>query len=95
MQTMTELGADAETPVRCVNAIVSAEPRAEQAGWSSLRGWDPYVKLQGETHSRLKLWKARSRLYRRRFLRPNTHFSAFYEIYKILIPSHRSDLKTC
>ena len=35
------------------------------------------MKLQGETHSRLKLWKARSRLYRRRFLQPNTHFAAF------------------
>ena len=29
----------------------------------------------------IKLWRARSLLYRRRFLRPNTHFSAFFEIY--------------
>ena len=57
------------------------------------RGWDPYVKLQGETHSPLKLWKARSRLYRRRFLQPNTNFSAFFEIYRIRIPSHRWKLK--
>ena len=29
-------------------------------------------------------WKyARSRLYQRRFLRPNTHFAAFFEIYKM------------
>ena len=33
----------------------------------------------------------RSRLYRRRFLRPNTHFSAFFKIYKIDIPLHRSE----
>ena len=41
----------------------------------------------------VKLQKARSRLYRSRFLQPNTHFSAFFEIYKICNPSHRSDLK--
>ena len=39
-----------------------------------------------------KLWRARSRLYQRRFLRPNTHFSAFFEIYKICNPLHRSKL---
>ena len=39
-----------------------------------------------------KLWEARSRLYRRRFLQPNTNFSAFFEIYKIYNPLHRSDL---
>ena len=32
-----------------------------------------------------KLYKARSRLYRRRFLRPNIQFAAFFEIYKICI----------
>ena len=42
----------------------------------------------------LKLWKARSRLYRRRFLQPNTNFSAFLEIYKMYVPLHRSDLKS-
>ena len=41
-----------------------------------------------------KLWRARSPLYRSRFLRPRYHFSAFFEIYKIYIPSHRSKLKT-
>ena len=46
----------------------------------------------GRQQGRLvKLWKARSQLYRRRFLRPNTHFAAFFEIYKIHIPSHRFD----
>ena len=39
------------------------------------------------------LQRARSRLYRRRFLRPNTHFAAFFEIYKICNPLHRSDRK--
>ena len=40
-----------------------------------------------------KLWRARSLLYQRRFLRPNTHFSAFFEIYKIDIPLHRLNVK--
>ena len=40
-----------------------------------------------------ELWRARSLLYRRRFLRPNTHFSAFFEIYKIQNPLHLSKPK--
>ena len=35
----------------------------------------------------------RSPLYQRRFLRPNTHFAAFFEIYKIFTVSHRSKLQ--
>ena len=38
------------------------------------------------------LWRARSPLYRSRFLRPRYHFAAFFEIYKMYIPSHRSKL---
>jgi hypothetical protein len=37
-----------------------------------------------------QLVRARSRLYRSRFLQPNTHFAALFEIYKIIIPSDRS-----
>ena len=37
-----------------------------------------------------QLVRARSRLYRSRFLQPNTHFAAFFEIYKNIIPLHRS-----
>ena len=40
-----------------------------------------------------QLVRARSRLYRSRFLQPNTHFAAFFEIYKNIIPSHRSEFK--
>ena len=40
-----------------------------------------------------QLVRARSRLYRSRFLQPNTHFAAFFEIYKIIIPLHRSKFK--
>ena len=40
-----------------------------------------------------KLWTARSRLYRSRFLQPRPHFAAFFEIYKIIIPLHRSKFK--
>ena len=40
-----------------------------------------------------KLQTVRSRLYQRRFWRPNTHFAAFFEIYKIWTFSHRSNLE--
>ena len=40
-----------------------------------------------------KLWEARSRLYRSRFLQSNTRWKALAEIYKICIPLHRSDRK--
>ena len=40
-----------------------------------------------------KLWEARSRLYRRRILQVNSHFSAFFEICKIDKPSHRSEFE--
>ena len=38
---------------------------------------------------------ARSRLYRGRFLQPNTHFFGIFKIYKIDIPLHRSKFKNC
>ena len=38
---------------------------------------------------------ARSRLYQSRFLQPNTHFAAFFEIYKIHKPLHRSKFNFC
>ena len=40
-----------------------------------------------------KFREARSRLYRRRFLQPNTRWKALDEIYKMYILFHRSDLK--
>ena len=40
-----------------------------------------------------KLWTARSLLYQRRFLQPNTHFAAFFEIYTIFTLLHRSKLR--
>ena len=41
-----------------------------------------------------ELWRARSLLYRRGFLRPKAHFSAFFAIFKIQNPLHRSRLKS-
>ena len=38
-------------------------------------------------------YSARSPLYPRRLLQQNIHFLAFFEIYKIYIPLHRSDCK--
>ena len=40
-----------------------------------------------------QLERARSRLYRSRFLQPNTHFAVFFEIYKNIILLHRSQFK--
>ena len=39
---------------------------------------------QSSWSSCVTLFKARSRLYQHRFLRPNTHFAAFFKIYKII-----------
>ena len=39
-----------------------------------------------------EFYRARSRLDRRQFLQPNTHFAAFFEIYKISNPLHQSKL---
>ena len=39
-----------------------------------------------------ELWRARSRLYRSRFLQANTRWKSFDEIYQIYIPFHLSDL---
>ena len=41
----------------------------------------------------VKLWRARSRLYQRRLLRPNTPFSSFFEVYKIITLLHRAKPK--
>ena len=41
----------------------------------------------------LDLSEARSRLYRSRSLQPNTHVAAFFEIYNIQKPLHRSKFK--
>jgi hypothetical protein len=64
---------------------------AEDAG----RG--TYVKIKSLGRMKIKkikeLWRARSLLYRRRFLRPNSHFSAFFKIYKFRDPLHRSKPK--
>ena len=40
-----------------------------------------------------KLWEARYRRHRSQSLQLNTHFAAFFEIYKSCILLHRSDLK--
>ena len=42
-----------------------------------------------------KLWTARSRLYRSRFSRPNTHFSVFFKIYKKIIFSRANSGNFC
>ena len=58
------------------------------------RGRGRSVKIESLGWIKIKEIKtARSPLYQRRFLRPNTHFAAFFEIYKIQKPLHRSKRK--
>ena len=52
---------------------------------------NPWVVLKSNKIK--ELWRPRSLLYRRRFLRPNTHFAAFFDIYMIQKPLHRSKRK--
>ena len=80
--------------------IVSAHARIADVRVKHILGrrsragrWDPYMKLTVKLTPPLKLWKDRSRLYRRRFLQPRPHFSAFFENCTIYTPSHRSNLK--
>ena len=51
------------------------------------------VSLFFELPRHITLSEARSRLYQRRFLRANSHFSAFFKIYKIFTILPRSNLK--
>jgi hypothetical protein len=48
-----------------------------------LRRLCPKVVILGTVGPSPQLWKASSGLYWRRFLRPNTHSSAFFKLYKI------------
>ena len=52
-------------------------------------------RFEGRGGSFFAIYLSRSRLYRGRILRPNIHFSAFFKIYKIHIPLHRSIFKIC
>ena len=66
------------------------EPRKESCG----RGADLRHGCLGSLRSRhITLSEARSRLYRRRSLQVNSHFAAFFKIYKIFTILRRSNLK--
>ena len=58
------------------------------------RGSKPRLSARFETRKRHinKLYRARSRLYRRQILQVNTRWKALDEIYKIYMLLHRSDL---
>ena len=68
-------------PLQADNASQSPEPGPE------IRN---QVKVRVKS---LQLWRARSLLYRSQSLQVNTHWKAFFEIYKIHTPSHRSELE--
>ena len=57
--------------------LAPVAPLAEEAPSGTSDPWGWYVGI-------VKLWTARSRLYNRRFLQASIHYSAFFEIYKIL-----------
>ena len=59
--------------------------------WDDLvLNYKQFFKGRSTNYQFRKFQTARSRLYQNRFLRPNTHFSAFFELYKIHKPSHRA-----
>ena len=71
-------------------------PRSLVKCWTKLTNWSELrnkERIEYWIEPPPKFWEARSRLYRRRSLQVNTHFSAVFEIYKIYIPLHRSDFK--
>ena len=65
-------------------------PRRWRPAFRTLRGVSGAVQASGLNKLFIfsKLREARCRLYRRRFLQPNTNFSAFCEIYKSCNPLH-------
>ena len=87
---------------RCASAVWSSKllQQLQECGLRLRRhrnGRYTYVKIKSlgvwKSNKIKELWRARSLLYQRRFLRPNSHFSAFFEIYKIQNPLHRSKPK--
>ena len=72
--------------------------------WSSIinsvgnKNWGGGALLPLTTRRRprhITLSEARSRLYQHRFLQPNTHFSAFFEIYKIIWLNFQNSPEIC
>ena len=82
-----------EQAIQPSTGVVNLEEHGADCLRSERKRWDPYMKLTVKLTPPLKLWKDRSRLYRRRFLQPRPHFSAFFENCTIYTPSHRSNLK--
>ena len=73
------LGVDIRPRREADAAKLHEEDRARSLEWQTLH-----------RHDRKTLSEARSRLYQRQFWQPNSHFGAFFEIYKICNPLHRS-----
>ena len=69
---------------------------AAHAGWLAIsiaRTWTMAMEIAIVQVLAGKLWRARSPLYQRQILQVNIHFSGFFEIYQIRIPSHRCKFK--
>ena len=79
---------ESESHVSCNNSGISVQSFAASFAHRSL-----ISRGRGGRQAGLKLWRARSRLYQRRFLQPKHHFSAFFKSYKIITPSQRCKFK--
>ena len=78
------------------------EPLDAPKVWNFAIEVRPYCQILGNLVDRFfgfskfqTLSEARSRLYQRRFLQPNTHFAAFFEIYKKIIFSRANFANFC
>ena len=75
------------------NSVLSAHNCASFERPPALPGGDRSRVSWNSSHSTLS--GARSRLYQRRFSRPNTHFSAFFKIFKKIIFSRANFANFC
>ena len=73
---------------------ISSKLRAAEALHCTARSGPAAVaRYQPRSCRHITLSEARSRLYQHQILQPNTHFAAFFEIYKICILLHRFKFK--
>ena len=87
----------AASSVMQIHQVSSAHSSSHSRSEEKLLVWYDVCRalVLREGGSFFAIYLSRSRLYRGRILRPNIHFSAFFKIYKIHIPLHRSIFKIC
>ena len=78
----------------------SATPRASRssarpAGWAGLIRASPRLSPVHSATTHHSFRSARSRLYRNEILHPNTHFAAFFKIYKTIYLIFQKKFRLC